>query len=89
MMHEKPKRKENITVQDLGDETLLYDSERENVHILNYTAQLIWNLCDGEHTIEEIFNCLIKNFPNVPQGDLFSDLQTIINDFKDKNIINC
>lgn len=84
----KPKRKENITIQDLGDETLIYDPEKENVHILNSTAQMIWNLCDGHHTLEEIHKHLIKNYPNVLQSDLLMDLQNIINDFKDKNIIN-
>jgi hypothetical protein len=51
---EKPKAKESVTLQDLGDEVILYDSEKENVHILNNTAYIIWNLCDGQHTIEDI-----------------------------------
>jgi len=50
----KPKAKDNLTIQDLGDETLIYDPERDNVHVLNATAQAIWNLCDGSHTIKDI-----------------------------------
>ena len=51
---EKPKARQDITVQNMGDEVLLYDSDRENVHVLNHTAHAIWSLCDGNHTIEDI-----------------------------------
>jgi len=88
MLSYKPKRRENITIQDLGDETLIYDPEKENVHILNATAKAIWDLCNGENSIEDIQKNLINLFPGVSQDDLLSDISTTINDFKDKNIIN-
>ena len=83
----KPKRKANLTIQDIGDETIVYDPERENVHVLNQTAQLIWNLCDGEHTMDEIHKFLIEQFPSISQNDLLVDLQSTLNEFKEKKII--
>jgi len=83
----KPKKKDNLTIQDLGDETILYDPEKENVHVLNHTAQAIWNLCTGENTFEDIHKSLIKLFPDTSAAELFSDLQATINDFGKKNII--
>lgn len=83
----KPKAKENLTIQDLGDETLIYDPESEKVHVLNATAQAIWNLCDGSHTIEDIQKSLANTYPQVSQNDLLTDINTIVDDFKDKKII--
>lgn len=82
-----PKRKDNITIQNLGDETILYDPEKENVHVLNHTAQAIWNLCTGNNTIEDIHKSLIKLFPSTSQAELLGDLQVTINDFGKKSLI--
>lgn len=44
----------NILVQELEKELLLYDLSRDKVFCLNETSSLIWNLCDGENSIEDI-----------------------------------
>jgi hypothetical protein len=41
-------------VRQSGDETVLVDGERERVHVLNETALALWELCDGETTVEEM-----------------------------------
>jgi hypothetical protein len=51
----KPKaRTLGLIVQPLEDEVLLYDKERHKAHCLNKTAALVWRLCDGTRTVEEI-----------------------------------
>lgn len=84
---EKPKAKENVTLQDIGDEVILYDSEKENVHILNNTAYIIWNLCDGQHTIEDIREHLERQFPDIAESDLTEDIKTTLNEFVEKKLI--
>lgn len=46
--------KDNIVIQELEKELLLYDLERNKAFCLNKTALIIWNLCDGQNTIEDI-----------------------------------
>lgn len=46
--------KHNILVQELDKELLLYDLTRDKVYCLNETSLIIWNLCDGENTVEDI-----------------------------------
>lgn len=46
--------KTNILVQELEKELLLYDLKRDKVFCLNETSLLVWNLCNGENTIEDI-----------------------------------
>ena len=41
-----PVRKSGITVKDIGGEILLHSSDDKAIHVLNPTAQLIWELCD-------------------------------------------
>ena len=42
--------RENLVIRELDDETLVYDTERDEAHCLNHTAALVWELCDGETT---------------------------------------
>jgi Coenzyme PQQ synthesis protein D (PqqD) len=46
--------KNNVLVQELDKELLLYDLSRDKVFCLNETSLIIWNLCDGENTVEDI-----------------------------------
>jgi hypothetical protein len=47
-------RKEDLIVQQLGDETLVYDLSRHKAHCLNATAATIWRQCDGNQTVADI-----------------------------------
>ena len=47
-------RQEGLIVEELLDEVLVYDLEREKAHCLNRTAALVWNLCDGQTTVADM-----------------------------------
>ena len=47
-----PKARHNdLVVQELGDEVLVYDLKLHQAHCLNRTAALIWEHCDGKQTV--------------------------------------
>ena len=78
MSSKVPLRKEGVLVRQLGEESMLYDSEKGSIHILNPTAEFIWRLCDGKHDIEAIEKELQKAF-DIPQGkDLRKDVEGIL-----------
>jgi hypothetical protein len=52
--HNPSARREQITVQAVGDETLLYDEQRHMAFCMNATASAVWRLADGARTIAEI-----------------------------------
>ena len=58
----KPCRTKNIVLKKLGKERLLYDPTTDKVHTLNPTASLIWSLCDGRHSLQEIRKAIQENF---------------------------
>jgi hypothetical protein len=47
-------RVDQLTVETLGDETLVYDLSNNKAHCLNRTAAAVWRLCDGQNTIPAI-----------------------------------
>jgi len=47
-------RTEELVVQELGDETLVYDLQRDQAHCLNPTSAAVWRRCDGHATSSQI-----------------------------------
>lgn len=46
-------RTDNLVIRELDDETLVYDTERDEAHCLNQTAALVWKHCDGKTTAQK------------------------------------
>ena len=58
----KPRaRKEGLLVQELANEVLVYDLERDKAHCLNPTAALVWKHCDGRTGVLEMTRLLEKS----------------------------
>jgi hypothetical protein len=47
-------RKDDLTVCELPDETLVYDRLQNKAHCLNAVAATVWRLCDGNRSLEEL-----------------------------------
>jgi hypothetical protein len=47
-------RNQQIVVQELPDETLVYDLKRHKALCLNRAAGLVWKRCDGQTSVPEI-----------------------------------
>ena len=53
-------RRDKLVIQELPDEVLVYDQERDKAHCLNQTAALIWKQCDGQTDVATIASRLGK-----------------------------
>jgi hypothetical protein len=84
----KPIRKPGITAQDVGDETLLYTAEEEAIHVLNPTAKLVWELCDGEHTVASMEQAIRANFSVTGEHDVGRDVRRTLEVFAEKGLLN-
>lgn len=51
-------RQEDLVIEGLGEETLVYDMRSHKAHCLNHTAALVWNRCDGTATVTEMARAL-------------------------------
>ncbi len=55
-------RKDALLVEELPDETLVYDTKRYKAFCLNKTTAAVWQLCDGLTSIEEISDKICAEF---------------------------
>src|SRR6185369_15396239 len=51
-------RVDQLAVQQLADETLVYDLDRHKAHCLNKTAAAVWSRCDGRTDVAEMARVL-------------------------------
>ena len=87
-MNDKPVRREDVTCKQLDEtETMLYDPQTEALHILNPTARLIWELCDGEHTVEDMAAALKAQFTGVEGKDISGEIQTTLDTFTAQGLL--
>ncbi len=49
-------RKADIVVQEFEHETLVYDLKTNKALVLNSTSSMVWQLCNGNNSIDEITN---------------------------------
>jgi len=83
----RPVRTPGIIAQDVGEETLLYSAEGEAIHVLNPTAELIWELCDGEHTVASMEQAIRVSY-SVPDGhDVSGDIRRTLGMFAAKGLL--
>jgi len=67
----KPRsRKENIVVQEVDGEVLVYDLENHKAVCLNHTSAIVWQACDGKRTVAEINDLLGKQLQTKTNEDI-------------------
>lgn len=86
-MIKKPSKKADILLQQIGSDTLLYNPNKGNVHVLNITAVSVWKLCDGSHAIEDIVDSLKKDYHFSEEINITKDVTEIINKFLELEVI--
>ncbi len=59
-------RQDKLIVEELQDETLVYDLERHKARCLNRTAALVWRRCDGQTSVAEVAALLGENSATPP-----------------------
>lgn len=88
-------RKDNLVVQEVNGEVLIYDLAKNKAFCLNESSAMIWALCDGTKSAKEISQELSLNF-KVPineelvwlalerfkKENLFENADELSNDFK-------
>lgn len=56
-------RKQNLQIQTVADETLVYDMTTDKAYVLSASAAAVWHACNGERTVQEIAQYLSRETP--------------------------
>jgi hypothetical protein len=66
-----PKARQNdIVIQTLKDELLIYDLTIHKAYCWNETSALGWNLCDGNNSVSDISRSLSRKLKSTISEDL-------------------
>ena len=47
-------RRDGLLVDQVGDETIVYDGERQEAHSLNRSASIVWHHSDGTRSVQQL-----------------------------------
>ena len=61
-------REDELVVEELQDETLIYDLRSHKARCLNRTASLVWRRCDGRTSVADVA-VLLKNELEIPADE--------------------
>ena len=82
-----PLRRTDLQASDVVDELILYDEAGRAVHVLNPTARLVWDLCDAQHTSEDMAQALRARFAIPPDRDVLADVTGTLAVFSAKALL--
>lgn len=77
-------RQTNIVVQEFENEILIYDLKSDKAYCLNETSAMVWQLCDGEHSVVQISQKLSKKLNNPMTEDV---VWLALDSFKKNNLL--
>jgi hypothetical protein len=81
-----PKARENdIVIQELKGEVILYDLIIDRAFCLNEISALVWNLCDGSSSVSDITEKLSKQLKQPVTDDL---VWLALDQFKTDNLLS-
>jgi PqqD family protein of HPr-rel-A system len=72
-----PQRRVDVLELDMGDGFVLYNDEASLVHHLNPQASLVWQICDGEASVQEIATDIAAEF-ETDESEVLGQVRTLI-----------
>jgi hypothetical protein len=76
-----PRAKSTVVLRDLSTEAMLYDPDGDKIVRLNVTARRIWEMCNGQHDLDQIAAALRAEFEVGADVDPRSDVAQTIDQF--------
>ena len=82
----KPRRKSDYRLEAIDNELLLYHPAETKILYCSETASLIWQLCDGQRSPQEIAVLLVEAFPEAADT-VADDVETTLRQFSEHGAI--
>lgn len=82
-----PLRKDNLIFREESFGGLVFNPETGEIFELQKTGALIYSLCDGKHTVDDICNVILERF-EVKREDAHKDLMEFLRQLKDLRLID-
>ena len=84
----RPRQTTDLHARPLGDELLIYAPAQGTVHILNATARVIWEACDGSQTPAAMTQQLTRRFAPAPDQTPVQDVMDTLHELRRLRLID-
>lgn len=81
-----PARSAAVTLERVGQEAILHDRERGRVHVVNSSAAQLWELCDGQATLDEIVTAFAASYGARPDA-VRADVEGVFATFRHLGVV--
>jgi hypothetical protein len=81
-----PRRSADVVEAPLGDCLVLHDAVQSLVHVLNPSARVVWEACDGRTTREDLVSALV-DVTGTPRQILSDDIDGYVTDLRSKGLV--
>lgn len=81
-----PRKRANVRVRVIDEETIVLDRGQGLIHQLNQTASFVWERCDGRCTLEEIATRLMEAF-DVDFNTAVDDVRKVIEQLEERKLL--
>jgi pyrroloquinoline quinone biosynthesis protein D len=83
----RPIKKDGVHTQKLPDgSTLLFDQESEKALAISQSAALIWEICDGEHSVDQLIEHLLATY-DAPRETISADVRACIRELANVELV--
>jgi hypothetical protein len=82
-----PKPNKDVSLQRVGQEAILHDRRNGRAHVINESAAQIWELCDGQHTFDQIASAFAAAYA-LPAADVRTDVEYILAKFHELRVLD-
>lgn len=84
----KPRQKPDYYLEMMDGELLLFHPGRTTILYCNRTAALIWQLCNGRRTVQEIAALLATAYPEATET-IPGQVQATLQKFQQQGVVEC
>jgi glycerol-3-phosphate O-acyltransferase len=66
-LHAYPRAQENVIGRSIEKEAVLVLPQRGEIKVVNEVGALIWQLCDGQHSVAQIAETVCQQYDVTPE----------------------
>jgi hypothetical protein len=83
----KLKVRDDLAVAELDGESVIYDQREDGLYHLNQSATMVFQLCDGSATTDQIA-LDIAEVGELPYDTVLAQVQTVVTSFEDLGLLD-
>ena len=82
-----PTRNPGYRMETVDNDVMLFHPGKTQIHYLNPTAALIWQLCDGLRSTDELIQLLQESYPEA-SDEIPADVHATLRDLAQKGCLS-